>query len=260
MEAEESEVCDMANPICIIGDSITGGVVYLSDLEKYLITLSVRTAVEKEAGPDQSGAYDVVARRAGLVKSVAAESGTVLAEVGSAVAEGQVLVSGITEVGDPYGEEPVRRLLSHARATVIAETRRTFTASCPLELETVRETDTGTRRALYVLGVRVPLGLSGAPDSAVTAYSRAPLTLLGTELPVWVETLRTAAQEPVTVTLTEAQARQRAYEKIRRMQALYLGEDGTLLSENVTYTLEDGVVYAFSACVCAEEVPISAGE
>ena len=98
------------------------------------ITLSVRTAVEKEAGPDQSGAYDVVARRAGLVKSIAAESGTVLAEVGSAVAEGQVLVSGITEVGDPYGEEPVRRLLSHARATVIAETRRTFTASCPLEL------------------------------------------------------------------------------------------------------------------------------
>ena len=175
-----------------------------------------------------------------------------------------MLVSGITEVGDPYGEEPVRRLLSHARATVIAETRRTFTASCPLELETVRETDTGTRRALYVLGVRVPLGLSGAPDSAVTAYSRTPLTLLGTELPVWVETLRTAAQEPVTVTLTEAQARQRAYEKIRRMQAIYLGEDGTLLSENVTYALEDGVVYAFSECVCeeniAEEVPISAGE
>ena len=81
---------------------------------------------------------------------------------------------------------------------------------------------------------------------------------------MWVETLRTAAQEPVTVTLTEAQARQRAYEKIRRMQAIYLGEDGTLLSENVTYTLEDGVVYAFSECVCeeniAEEVPISAGE
>ena len=35
MEAEESEVYDMANPICIIGDSITGGVVYLSDFEKY---------------------------------------------------------------------------------------------------------------------------------------------------------------------------------------------------------------------------------
>ena len=35
-------------------------------------------------------------------------------------------------------------------------------------------------------------------------------------------------------------------------------------TENVTYTLEDGVVYAFSECVCeeniAEEVPISAGE
>ena len=145
----------------------------------------------------------------------------------------------------------------------MAETRHTFTASCPLTLESKRETDTGTRRALYVLGVRVPLGLSGAPDSEITAYSREPLTLLGTALPVWVETLRTAAYEPVTVALTEEQAQQRAYEKIRQMQEIYLGEEGVLLSETVTYSLKDGVVYAFSECVCeeniAEAVPISSG-
>ncbi|MFQ8639045.1 MAG: sporulation protein YqfD [Acutalibacteraceae bacterium] len=227
------------------------------------ITLSVRGAVERDPGADHSGAYDIVAKRAGLVRSVTAESGTVLAEVGSAVAEGEVLVSGITEIGDPYSEEPVRHLLSHARAKVMAETRHTFTASCPLTLESKRETDTGTRRALYVLGVRVPLGLSGAPDSEITAYSREPLTLLGTALPVWVETLRTAAYEPVTVALTEEQAQQRAYEKIRQMQEIYLGEEGVLLSETVTYSLKDGVVYVFSECVCeeniAEAVPISSG-
>ena len=35
MEAEEGEINVMGNPICIIGDSITGGVVYLSDSAKY---------------------------------------------------------------------------------------------------------------------------------------------------------------------------------------------------------------------------------
>ena len=67
----------------------------------------------------------------------------------------------------------------------------------------------------------------------------------------------------VTVALTEEQAQQRAYEKIRQMQEIYLGEEGVLLSETVTYSLKDGVVYAFSECVCeeniAEAVPISSG-
>ena len=35
MTAEESEVCVMSSSICIIGDSITGGVVYLSDSARY---------------------------------------------------------------------------------------------------------------------------------------------------------------------------------------------------------------------------------
>ncbi len=225
------------------------------------ITLNVRSALEKETGADHSGAYDVVAARAGLVRSIAAESGTVLAEVGSAVAEGEVLVSGVTEIGDPYSEEPMRRLLSHARATVMAETRHTFTASCPLTFESTRETAVGERRALFVLGVRVPLSLSGAPDGEITAYSRETLELLDTALPVWVETLRVAQAEPVTVTLTQEQAQQRAEEKIRVLQAAYLGEDGSLLSETLRFSVRDGVVYAIAQCVCleniAQEVPIS---
>ncbi len=47
------------------------------------------------------------------------------------------------------------------------------------------------------------------------------------------------------------------------MQEIYLGEEGVLLSETVTYSLKDGVVYAFPECVCeeniAEAVPISSG-
>ena len=125
------------------------------------------------------------------------------------------------------------------------------------------------RSSLLVLPLMMSFGL---PLLFLLIAALAPLeeidigpfrTLLGTALPVWVETLRTAAYEPVTVELTEEQAQQRAYEKIRQMQEIYLGEEGVLLSETVTYSLKDGVVYAFSECVCeeniAEAVPISSG-
>ena len=218
------------------------------------ITLNVRAALEKDAGAEHDGAYDIVASRAGLVREITAESGTVLVEVGSAVAEGQVLVSGVTEIGDPWGEEPLRHLLSHARAEVIAETRHTFTASCPLETVSVREKALGERRALYVLGVRIPLGLSGAPDAPLTAVSREPLTLLGTELPVWVETLRIVEPETVAVTFTEEEAKHRALEKVHELEDFYLGETGKLLSEEITYTVRGGVVYASAYCVCEENI------
>ena len=124
-----------------------------------------------------------MAKRAGLVRSVTAESGTVLAEVGSAVAEGEVLVSGITEIGDPQRGAGAAPALARACQGHGGDAAHVH-GELPLTLESKRETDTGTRRALYVLGVRVPLGLSGAPDSEITAYSREPLTLLGTALPV----------------------------------------------------------------------------
>ena len=131
-------------------------------------------------------------------------------KVGSACAAGQVLVSGITQVGDPYDPEynPVRCFYTRARAEILAETQRTFTASCPLSTETVRETDLGTQRALYILGVRVPLSLSGAPKGQ-TAYTRTPFVLQGHTLPLWAETVRVYEEETVPVTFTEEEAHAR---------------------------------------------------
>ncbi|MGN0478586.1 MAG: sporulation protein YqfD [Hominenteromicrobium sp.] len=222
--------------------------------EGCFITLNVRASLEKEQGASHEGAYDVVASRAGLVRKITAESGTVLVEVGSAVAEGQVLVSGVTEIGDPWGEEPLRHLLSHARAEVIAETRHTFTASCPLKTESVREIPRGERHALYVLGVRIPISLSGAPKADRTACSSETLTLLGTELPVRLETLRAVDLEPETVEFTEEEARRRALEEVRQLEEFCLGETGELLSEEIDYWVKDGVVYASAACVCLENI------
>ena len=74
------------------------------------VQLELRTSVTKAEGAKHDGTGDIVASRAGLIHSITAQNGTVLVKVGSACAAGQVLVSGITQVGDPYDPEynPVR--------------------------------------------------------------------------------------------------------------------------------------------------------
>ena len=219
------------------------------------VQLELRTSVTKAEGAEHDGTGDIVASRAGLIHSITAQNGTVLVKVGSACAAGQVLVSGITQVGDPYDPEynPVRCFYTRARAEILAETQRTFTASCPLSTETVRETDLGTQRALYILGVRVPLSLSGAPQGQ-TAYTRTPFVLQGHTLPLWVETVRVYEEETVPVTFTEEEAQRRALENLHQLQKLALGEDGRVLTENITYQTKDGAVYVTSRCVCLENI------
>ena len=219
------------------------------------VQLELRTSVTKAEGAEHDGTGDIVASRAGLIHSITAQNGTVLVKVGSACAAGQVLVSGITQVGDPYDPEynPVRYFYTRARAEILAETQRTFTASCPLSTETVRETDLGTQRALYILGVRVPLSLSGAPKGQ-TAYTRTPVVLQGHTLPLWVETMRVYGEETVPVTFTEEEAQRRALENLHQLQKLALGEDGRVLTENITYQTKGGTVYVTSRCVCLENI------
>lgn len=219
------------------------------------VQLELRTSVTKAEGAEHDGTGDIVASRAGLIHSITAQNGTVLVKVGSACAAGQVLVSGITQVGDPYDPEynPVRYFYTRARAEILAETQRTFTASCPLSTETVRETDLGTQRALYILGVRVPLSLSGAPKGQ-TAYTRTPVVLQEHTLPLWVETVRVYEEETVPVTFTEEEAQRRALENLHQLQKLALGEDGRVLTENITYQTKGGTVYVTSRCVCLENI------
>lgn len=219
------------------------------------VQLELRTSVTKAEGAEHDGTGDIVASRAGLIHSITAQNGTVLVKVGSACAAGQVLVSGITQVGDPYDPEynPVRCFYTRARAEILAETQRTFTASCPLSTETVRETDLGTQRALYILGVRVPLSLSGAPKGQ-TAYTRTPVVLQEHTLPLWVETVRVYEEKAVPVTFTEEEAQRRALENLHQLQKLALGEDGRVLTENITYQTKGGTVYVTSRCVCLENI------
>lgn len=98
-----------------------------------------------------------------------------------------------------------------------------------------------------------PLSLSGAPKGQ-TAYTRTPFVLQGHTLPLWVETVRVYEEETVPVTFTEEEAQRRALENLHQLQKLALGEDGRVLTENITYQTKDGAVYVTSRCVCLENI------
>ena len=217
------------------------------------VTLEYRAAEEKAEGIDHSGAVDIVAARDGLVKSITAQSGKVLVQTGAAVLKGQVLVSGVTVIGEPWYTEE-KHLLSHARAQIIAETRHTFTARCPLQTEGVRETPIGVRRELYVLGLRIPLSLNGARDGDAAETDRKQLKILGKALPVWVDTQRCTENETVTVTFTEAEATRRAQEKVRQLQENYLAQGGRILSEETEILRKNGSIYVSAHCVLEEDI------
>ncbi len=222
------------------------------------VVLECKASKEKAEGAGKDGLYDIVAARSGVVRSIAAERGTVLTEMGAVVLQGQTLVSGITPITDRYDPNvTVRHLLSRARAKIMAETRHTFSASCPLQTESMRERETGTRRVLYILGLQLPLSLTGAAEGELSAYSTKPLRLLGTTLPVWVEEQRCAVKETVKVTFTEEEARRRVYEELRQLEENCLGETGELLHEEVEFILEDGVLYGFAKCTVLEDIAVA---
>lgn len=210
---------------------------------------------KRKEGVDDTGAYDVVAKRDGLVQKIIAEEGSVLVQVGSAVKEGQVLVSGAAAITDPWDRtKAIRYLFSHARAQVIAQTRHTFTARCPLRTEVVREKETGERRMLQVLFWCIPISLRGTPEGEITARDRKSLVLHGKVLPVWIETQRCAIKETVTVSFTAEEAQRRAREEVRALQANYLDENGKLLSEEIICKEKGGYVYVTAKCVLEEDI------
>ena len=73
-------------------------------------------------------------------------------------------------------------------------------------------------------------------------------------MPLWVETVRVYEEETVPVTFTEEEAQRRALENLHQLQKLALGEDGRVLTENITYQTKDGAVYVTSRCACLENI------
>ena len=102
--------------------------------------------------------------------------------------------------------------------------------------------------------MRIPLTFSGAADGAASAYRKTPWTLLGRDLPVWVEELRTAELVPQTVVRTEDEALCRARERAEALLENQLGETGRVLSREEHVSVSGGAVRVTLRCTLLEDI------
>lgn len=156
---------------------------------------------------DRREPCNLVARRAGLVKKVQTIGGVSCVVPGSAVTEGQILVSGVEDTGT-VGARVLAGL-----GKVEARTWYDLTASMPLNVSEKRYTGREKTGVSLIFGTRrikffSNSSIEGAEYDKIT--SRRPLDLLGVPLPVTVVTEKWRFYEAVPAPRTAAEAEKAA--------------------------------------------------
>ena len=200
---------------------------------------------------DRREPCNLVARRAGLVKKVQTIGGVSCVIPGSAVTEGQILISGVEDT-DTVGA----RVLA-GMGKVEARTWYHLTASMPLTVPEKRYTGREKTGVSLIFGSRrikffSNSSIEGAEYDKIT--SRYPLSLLGVPLPVTVVVEQWHFYEAVPTARTAAQAEQTAEAilaaQLREMVEPYGEVKSTLCSSRQR---GDELVVTLSA-ECLEEI------
>lgn len=200
---------------------------------------------------DRKEPCNLVARRAGLVKKVQTIGGVSCVMPGSAVTEGQILISGVEDT-DTVGA----RVLA-GMGKVEARTWYDLTASMPLTVPEKRYTGREKTGVSLIFGSRrikffSNSSIEGAEYDKIT--SRYPLSLLGVPLPVTVVVEQWRFYEAVPRVQAAAQAEQAAEAiltaQLREMVEPYGEIKSTLCSARQK---GDALVVTLSA-ECLEEI------
>ena len=213
--------------------------------------VQVRERTVPPAMVDRREPCNLVARRAGLVKKVQTIGGVACVVPGSAVTEGQILISGVEDT-DTVGARVLAGL-----GKVEARTWYGLTASMPLmALEKQYKGKEKTGVSLIFGSRRIKFfsnsSIDGAEYDKIT--SRYPLNLLGVPLPVTVVVEKWRFYEAVPTARTAAEAEKAAEAiltaQLQEMVEPYGEVKSTLCS---TRQKEDALIVTLSA-ECLEEI------
>ena len=213
--------------------------------------VQVRERTVPPAMVDRREPCNLVARRAGLVKKVQTIGGVACVVPGSAVTEGQILISGVEDT-DTVGARVLAGL-----GKVEARTWYGLTASMPLmalEKQYTGKEKTGV--SLIFGSRRIKFFSNSSIDGAEydKINSRYPLNLLGVPLPVTVVVEKWRFYEAVPTARTAAEAEKAAEAiltaQLQEMVEPYGEVKSTLCS---TRQKEDALIVTLSA-ECLEEI------
>lgn len=213
--------------------------------------VQVRERVEPPELVDEETPANVVARRAGLVLEVRDWNGMAAVLPGTAVTEGQLLISGVEDL-----ETLGARVLA-GTGSVQARTWYSLTTTIPLQMETKRYTGREKTVLSLVFGKQrikfsANSSISGEKYDKIT--QRTPWSLLGVPLPVTVVTETYRFYETETVTLDAAQAEALGEEILTEQLEAQVAPYGTVTSTLCTSRQRGDALEVTLAAECVEEI------
>ncbi len=222
------------------------------NLEGTVASVELRLRRVAERHPPLVGYYDIVAKEAGVIKSITARHGVPAVAVGDTVEVGQVLIAGLME--GKFGES----YYYHAEGNVTATVQREFYVAIPLETTRKEYTGNVEKRLCYeILGAEFKLyrkELSGF-DKAEIHTKTSPVTIFGLKTPVKKQELYYKEYIITEEHISVAEAESRACTALEA----YIQREGGKVLEVVplcTYNKESGFVELVASITVETEIGI----
>lgn len=209
------------------------------------VNIALRDKSGKPEIEDRSRICNVIASESGRIVSARAEKGKLMCQVGSGVAEGEMLISGV------WKDEAGNIFRSLSRGTIMAETRHSFISYVPKLRKTFSSGRITEKKELYFFGLRIPLSLETVGNGLYEFSERDEhISLCGVELPIYIRSQKYTELFEEEYRISDAEARTRAMDEIERSLADYLGEDGSLSIRNEEVYETADYVYVKWECLC----------
>ncbi len=194
---------------------------------------------EVEAPPNDEepnyAAANLIAQRAGIIEDFRNVRGEVAVKIGDAVAQGDLLVSGL------YGDESASFRYTCAKGEVLARTWHDLSVEVPLKIDTKRyseEVKCEKSIIFFKKEVKFTINSGNLPTTCDTIdtveYFRTPW---GTKLPIGIRTVRYYEYSNEEKTLSPEAARELALYKLRVLTESELDDDAELVGKKISEEL-----------------------
>jgi similar to stage IV sporulation protein len=175
------------------------------------------------------------------------------------VLAGEVLIAGMTKIEAPqYSDKDLGYSQVRAAGSVWAETRRTLTASIPLETQVKRYTGAEkTRLALTLFGRRLNFYQnSGIPGAQYDKISETKALTLpgGRRLPIALVRVRCRAYDLQTAAVDRDAAQALLEQRLEEELSALLGQEGEVLEREVTAREAGGLLTVTLQAACREQI------
>ena len=200
------------------------------NIEGSKLTVNISEATNSE---DNTKPSNIVAVTDGVIESINYTSGTKSVQIGQTVRKGEVLISGVSAIGD-------KTKYVASSGTVIAHTQRTLTTKVnKLYRYRVCNDTTIHRKVLEVFNIKLPLYLKGVNSDYSSYSTSSKIKLFGKEIPIGTSSRCFIESNYIYKTLTESEAidiaKSEIEEQLRKLNIEKITKQEIIVTSNDKY-------------------------